>query len=73
MVDFDFSHILVQWKDRGNWSATERHSIYRRTGLEAELRARAVADESLSKTVGVLKDESLGKTVSFLKEAKYET
>ena len=39
-----------------NWFATERHLIYRRTGLEAELRARAVGDEGLIKTVGVSKE-----------------
>ena len=39
-----------------NWFGTERHLIYRRTGLEAELRARAVGDEGLIKTVGLSKE-----------------
>ena len=30
--------------------------LFRRTGLEAELRARAVAEETLAKTVGVLRE-----------------
>ena len=51
-----FSRALVV-KLRPFRMKTERYSIYRRTGLEAELRARAVADESLSKTVGVLKED----------------
>ena len=47
---------LPQQEVSENWFGRKRHLIYRRTGLEAELRARAVAEETLAKTVKIFQN-----------------